>query len=139
MLRILVSVLMVGCLILLPLRTDDTKKEQEALQGTWKVTKLTLDGQAPPDGGNATLTFTADEVTPEIGGNKRPAAKYKLDPSKSPKQIDITTPENEMVQGIYEIKEDVLKLCMQRKGGRPTSFDASGEGIISIEAKKEKK
>jgi uncharacterized protein (TIGR03067 family) len=128
-------------LVLLPASADDTAKDAEALKGMWKVTKAMRGGQPQPDvDKGVVLHFTEDELAPEIGGKKEKAAKYKLDPSKSPKQIDLMpmgAPES--LKGIYELKGDTLKLCFARKGERPASFDATGEDIMYIEATKEKK
>jgi uncharacterized protein (TIGR03067 family) len=137
--RLLLGALVL-CLLGLPAAADDNKKDAEALKGTWKVTKVSVDGQTPPDADNAFLHLTTDELAPELGGRKQPPAKYKLDASKSPKQIDLEPPgQGMMIEGIYEIKGDTLKLCFRRMGGRPTSFDTTGEGVIKVEAKREKK
>src|SRR5262245_63737517 len=112
----LLTVAVVLCLLALPAAADDNKKDAEALKATWKVTKLSVNGQTPPDAEGAMLHITTDEITPEIGGNKRPPAKYKLEASKSPKQIDLETPEGKM-EGIYELKDDTLKFCFRREGG----------------------
>jgi uncharacterized protein (TIGR03067 family) len=124
------------CLSFLPM--DDTKKDQAALTGTWRVTKILTDKELPPDSDNTTLTFTASEITPKSGGREEWPAKYTLNPAKSPKQIDLHTPQEGTMLGIYEIKGDTLRLSVQRKGARPESFDAKGEGIVYVEAKREK-
>ena len=56
----------------------------------------------------------------------------KLDPSKSPKTIDVTVTEGlnkgAVMLGIYEINGDTLKVCFDPEGKkRPTEFkSASG-------------
>ena len=136
MYRMLAVLLVLGLSGFLPARADDNKKDQAALKGTWNVTKATVDGQPLPNSENIKLEFTEDQVTPKRPDREDKPAKYTLDSSKSPKQIDIMA-ESESMQGIYEIKEDTLRLCLG-KGNRPTSFDASGDKIIYIEAKKQK-
>jgi uncharacterized protein (TIGR03067 family) len=58
---------------------------------------------------------------------------FKIDPSKKPKEIDITLhlkQGDRTVLGIYEIKGDALKVCFfdSKSGRRPTEF-ATKEGL----------
>lgn len=135
--RIFAAALILGLACLLPARADDNKKDQAALKGTWKVTKIVVNGQSPPDAEHAALEITEDQITPKVPNRDEKPAKYTLDASKSPKQIDVTV-DNDTMQGIYEIKEDTVKFCLCKKGLRPSSFEATGQDIILIEAKKQK-
>jgi uncharacterized protein (TIGR03067 family) len=138
MYRTLTVLIVLGLVGFMPARADDKKKDQEALKGTWNVTKATMNGQPMPNAENIKLEFTEDQVTPKMPNREdNKPAKYTLDPSKSPKQIDIMA-ENETMHGIYEIKEDTLRLCLGKANNRPSSFDAVGEMVILIEAKKQK-
>jgi uncharacterized protein (TIGR03067 family) len=53
------------------------------------------------------------------------ALKIKLDPSRSPKEIDIKIGELPDALGIYELDKDTLKLCManHKDVPRPTKFE----------------
>lgn len=97
-----------------------------------------MNGQSPPDSDNVTLEITEDQITPKMPNRDEKPAKYTLDPSKSPKHIDLMV-DNRTMQGIYELKDDTLRLCFSRNGPRPSSFDGNGDGMMLIEAKKEKK
>jgi uncharacterized protein (TIGR03067 family) len=54
----------------------------------------------------------------------------KLDPTKKPKQIDLTTEQKgafkgHTLPGIYELKDDTVVLCLEaNKTDRPTKFEA---------------
>lgn len=136
--RRFLGVLLVG-MIAWPALADDVQKDKQALNGTWKVTKATRGGKTPPDTEKVTLLITEDEITPQVGDRKEKPAKYKLDASKSPKQIDLTPGGDMTISGIYEVKGDKLRLCFRRGGGeRPASFDAVGEEIMYLEAEKQK-
>jgi RNA polymerase sigma factor (sigma-70 family) len=110
----------------------DGPSDRDKLQGTWKVVAATLDGTT--DGPEVDqvkkqleIVFKGDKLTIKV------AADYKLDPTTSPKQIDLSVsyaPEEERrtIRGIYDLSGDDLKLCL---GGpdtdRPTAF-ASEKG-----------
>ena len=79
-------------------------------------------------------------------GNKKEKVAYKLDPSKNPKAIDLTTADKEkmMTAAIYELDGDTLKICWSEKDPdqRPTKFasDAdSGQTMIVLKRVKKDK
>ena len=116
-------------------RDDDAaKKELEAFTGTWTAVSATKDGKEEPKEGAAKnrlvvkgekYTFTgSDGVTVE--------GKHKLNPSKTPKEIEAvhTSGEGkgEKILGIYELTKDTYKVCLAPPGkDRPKEF-ASKEG-----------
>ena len=68
---------------------------------------------------------------------------FKIDPSKEPKEIDITLhlkqgerTVDKTVLGIYEIKGEALKLCyytsQRGRGGRPTEFSSKDDPGICL-------
>jgi uncharacterized protein (TIGR03067 family) len=71
--------------------------------------------------------------------------KFKLDPAKKPKTIDMTAEKakQEQVLGIYELKDDDLKLCFAKGGGeRPTEFISkagTNQTVIVLKRVKAKK
>ena len=89
----------------------------------------------------AKLVFTAEKVvvqTPVGKDTKDDPASYKLDSSKTPKEIDFTplegTVKGKTKEWIYSLDGDILKLCMPgpEGGPRPTELaaDESGKNIL---------
>jgi uncharacterized protein (TIGR03067 family) len=115
---------------------DAAKKEQQKLQGTWKVTALTYNGKDFFAKGQAAFDFIikGDEIV--VQGNDAVKKEYarlrfKLDPSVMPKIFDLTVTSgvqaDAKLEGIYELQADELKLCVRVFGqDRPNQFDAAG-------------
>lgn len=111
---------------------DDIK----ALQGGWEAVELVEKGErlkAPKSNNSVTFVFEADRV--EYGGFFGERGVVKLDESESPKSIDLTleptsvgqrqSGTKRMMQGIYELDADELKIAFPNKNGdpRPTKLD----------------
>jgi uncharacterized protein (TIGR03067 family) len=106
---------------------DAVKKDKEKLTGTWQVVAVEANGQKFP--AEATrdfrFIFTADSATRQRGGTSESGAGYRLDPSRSPKWIDMTGEKDgkaHAVPGLYALDGDTLKLCFQtdyKKDGQP--------------------
>jgi uncharacterized protein (TIGR03067 family) len=129
---------------------DDAKKDQEALQGTWRPVSSEQGGKDQTDEAkDHTLTFEKDTFTVKKGDEVRVKGTFKLDPSKKPKAIDMTVTQGprdddkgKELHGIYELDKDTLKWCTSEPGGeaRPKGF-ATKEGTkdLLVTLKKEKK
>lgn len=107
----------------------DTKSDQERIQGTWEVVSGETNGKAMPDAVGMKFVFTKDVWRIGKDGKDGLAVKYTLDPTKAPKAIDTThelDPGKPIVQlGIYELKEDALKISLEAAGrGRPATFES---------------
>jgi uncharacterized protein (TIGR03067 family) len=110
---------------------DDAK----SLQGEWRVVDIERDGKSPPqDPTDMVITFKGDEIS----GEGVAAAKYKLDPGKSPREIDITyldgPRKNVTARCIYSVEKDELKLCYPGSNGvRPKELKTkSGDGLLLL-------
>jgi uncharacterized protein (TIGR03067 family) len=84
---------------------------------------------------------TADKITFAMPGQEDQNASYKLDPTKKPKEIDLTPldgPANEKGKtgrAIYSLDGDVLKICMPGSlatGERPTELATKEGGKTSL-------
>jgi uncharacterized protein (TIGR03067 family) len=120
-------------------KPEDVKKEVAKFQGTWKITKIEREGDDLTDEiGDAELEVKGEEYTaPTI------AAKFKMDPSKKPKAIDVSYTEGpnagQTVKAIYKFDGDTFTMCraLTDAGPRPTEFAApAGSGKMCIVLKK---
>ncbi len=107
----------------------DLEKEARKFQGTWTFESSEADGQAVPADQlkGLILVFEGDKHTVKKGDEVLQVGVQKLDPSKSPKAIDVTMTEGPskgaVMLGIYEIDGDTLKVCFDPQGKkRPTEF-----------------
>ena len=125
----------------------DVKKELEKLQGTWTFESVEVGGKEEPaaDFKGMTVTFKGDKFTVKKGDEVIQVGTEKLDPSKSPKTLDVKVTEGlnkgAVMLGIYEISGDTLKVCFDPEGkNRPTEFkSASGSQTFVAVHKRVKK
>ncbi len=121
------------------LDTDTLQKELAALEGEWTMIAGERDGQPLPDDVvKDTKRISQDgETTIITAGQVQVRARYTIDPSKKPKQIDhaqFEGPNKGRTQlGIYEFSGDTVKFCFGGIGGeRPTEFKTTEGSARSI-------
>jgi uncharacterized protein (TIGR03067 family) len=102
-----------------------SKPDGELIQGSWSIIGLEAGGKAEPEKtyrGN-TFTFSKDKALLQERGHPPIDFTYTLDPTKSPKAIDLVTAKGSSpLRGIYKLAGDDLVLCLSLGGGRPTEF-----------------
>jgi uncharacterized protein (TIGR03067 family) len=78
------------------------------------------------------MVFAGDKLTLPIKGELKEVG-YKLDPARKPKQIDLLFGKGKTAKGIYLLKGDTLKLCVEKEPGgeRPGNF-ASTAGTTRV-------
>ncbi|HWY87488.1 MAG TPA: TIGR03067 domain-containing protein [Gemmataceae bacterium] len=113
------------------------QKELDAFQGKWVTASLIYNGKDFLANGKRGFHFVFNGAEASIEGDeavKKEYAKFKvkLDTATTPKCLDITVTGgiqlNATIEGIYELKDDELKICAKVFGNeRPTEF-ASGDG-----------
>jgi len=119
----------------------DLEKEVRKFQGTWTFESSETGGKELPTGElkGFILTFEGDKHTLKKGDEVVQVGTQKLDPSKSPKSIDVTMTEGPnkgtVMLGIYEIDGDTLKVCFDLQGKkRPTEFKSApgSENFVNV-------
>ena len=110
----------------------DVEKELKKLQGTWTFESVEVGGKEAPaaDFKGMTVTFEGGKFTVKNGDEVIQVGTVKLDPSKSPKTVDLTVADGvnkgAVMLGIYEISGDTLKVCFDPEGKkRPTEFKSA--------------
>jgi len=116
----------------------DVEKELKKFQGTWTFESVEAGGKQLPASAfkGMTVTFEGHKYTVKQGDEVIQVATQKLDPSESPKILDVTVTEGlnkgAVILGIYEISGDTLKVCFDPEGKRrPTEFK-SGSGSQTL-------
>lgn len=126
---------------------DEAKKDKEKLQGTWKALTAQRRGESDPTAEEHRLIFSGDEFTVKKGDETMIKGKFKIDPSKKPKEIDMEIIETKRdslkgkaALGIYELEGDTLKWCWNKPGGeRPKKFSSeAADEHLFVTLKREK-
>jgi uncharacterized protein (TIGR03067 family) len=102
--------------------------DHEKLQGTWALVSEERGGRQvePAEAKGATLTFEGERAILKHGGLSQ-EARFKLDPTRTPKEFDLTTDEEDgkakVHMGLYALEGDTLRLCISHPPHpRPTAF-----------------
>ena len=126
---------------------DKVAEEDKKFEGTWIVTAMEVGGQKVPEEGfkEMTFTFKGKNYEQKVGDMLVEAGKQDLDPSKTPKLMDITVSEGEAKGekqlAIYEIDGDKAKICAAIHGDkeRPSKFETKeGSKNMIFELKRKK-
>ena len=130
-----------------PPADESLKTERERLQGNWKLVGAVMSGHrlTNEELGVADLdhvVFSDDTVSLNKAGEKDCKAKYRLDPGKRPREIDMI-PEDGPHKGkttrwIYFVERDSLKLCYDAEQitQRPTALTSTEDSdrvILSLQ------
>jgi uncharacterized protein (TIGR03067 family) len=96
---------------------DLVKKEYDRFEGTWKMESFTFDGKPSPIEDFADFRMTLKgETFSTVTAQEKTKGTYTIDPSKSPKTIDITFSGEQRdgvtMLGIYELDGDTYTVCL---------------------------
>ncbi len=134
-------------------QAQDAKKDQEQLQGTWKMVSREFMGKKASDEeikklntkivvkGDTITVWSQDAGTDEVVSE----VKFKLDPTTKPKSLDFTMTsgptKGQTAVAIYELEGDSLKVCYAvGEAKRPTQFAAANNTEwVLLSYKREKK
>jgi uncharacterized protein (TIGR03067 family) len=131
--RTVLLVIAAGLLVAGDSAKENVQKELEKFRGTWKFVSIENEGQAVPKAQyeGARLTLKGDQFTFRQGADSTHGT-FKVDPAKQPKTIDVTFTDGpdkgKTIVGVYELKGDTYKVCLQLKGKeRPKEFRSQAE------------
>lgn len=124
---------------------DDKKevpKELVPFQGSWKVVKAEFDGKEAPGGlqEEVRFTFSGNKLSIKEGKNMPQEGTYAIDSKKDPAEIDLFSPKNEKILGIYKFdKNNKLTVSFIKKpdAPRPKKFGEAEAVVIVMEKVKE--
>jgi uncharacterized protein (TIGR03067 family) len=108
--------------------TEAALKEMTKLDGKWKFNKIVLDGKTIDFGSE--WQFKGEKVVELFGGLQRRAGVIRLDPEKSPKEIDVNFNDGKgggmtgKFLGVYELDGDKLTICLGTDGNRPSELES---------------
>jgi len=129
---------------------DKTANDNKALQGVWQAVSLEGNGEARPDdeAKELQIVFKGDEIFAVKPKGEDPHLKFKLDPSKTPKTIDLIhiegSDKGKTAAGIYCLKDGRLRVCInifgQDTSQRPKEFKTqAGDGTVFATLERAKK
>jgi RNA polymerase sigma-70 factor (ECF subfamily) len=118
---------------------DDAK----ALQGEWLAVWIEADGKKvdADEVAELRLTFRGQELTvgSADGQGRSRKSNFKLNPTRSPKEIDLISldgqEKGQTTPGIYALDKGRLQICMPRDAGgrRPKDFETrKGDGLLVL-------
>ena len=122
-------------------KEEAVKKDRQRIAGSWRVVELVVDGKPADEADARKLTVVnGSDGTWSLRseGNEISRGTSTFDPTQKPKHIDFTPTigdvKDKLHLGIYELGDDVRKLCFAPAGeDRPTEFSSeSGSGNILV-------
>lgn len=129
-----------------PADDKDAKADLGRLTGTWVGVAVTQDGKELSKAeAEAVRLVVRGEAYALKMGDQDIEGTHKLDPSKTPKEIDAVRTKGphkgEKMLGIYELTSDSFKVCLAAPGkDRPAALkSAAGSGTRLYVFKREKK
>jgi uncharacterized protein (TIGR03067 family) len=127
-------------------KKGEARKDLEALQGSWTMASLVINGETLPEGFVKTgkLAVEGDVYRLEFGTNSA-TSTIKVVATGSPTAIDFTYTDGpqkgETVKGIFTLDGDTLTICrgLTEGKGRPTKLAAPAEsGLLMVTWKRSK-
>ena len=126
----------------------EVRKELKRLEGTWEVVFLVVDGEEkPPEGPfkGLQVVMTGDQRVVKAGAVAITQETFQIDPAARPRRMDLSIAQGmskgQVIQGIYDLDGETLRVCLAMKGGpRPTEMVSKpGSGYTLLTHKSARK
>ena len=141
--RSIVPFLLAGLLLGVAQGGDATKKDEEAIQGSWFIVDAITRGEKSPKSKfeDVEVVFAGNKMLLKHKGNTDKEAVFRLDAGKTPRTFDV----EEIFRAIYSLETDTLKICEYHMAAaakdekRPAEFSSTkdnGCDLIILERKK---
>jgi uncharacterized protein (TIGR03067 family) len=116
----------------------------DKLQGKWEIVRLSVDASGSAadylmaNAKGAVLIIRNNRCGME-GSDKGFPVRLSIDPSKSPKHLDIEVQDGEPGRGIYKLEGEQLTVCLAGSAGnrRPIAFEVR-DGAFTVVLKKKR-
>jgi uncharacterized protein (TIGR03067 family) len=129
-----------------PPKIPTVKDELNLLQGTWQVSSWEESGKpiTAREMKDRNVFFGGNVFMFRKGEKVFQAGAMQLDPSKSPKTVNLSVKEGEgrdgVLLGVYSIENDTVKLCFDPSGqARPKSFKSDADNEFTFVTLKKQK
>jgi uncharacterized protein (TIGR03067 family) len=98
-------------------------------------------GKVIPDPGDDPVIFVffkGGKTTLKNRGKPEIEGTWKVNPNKTPKEIDLLAAGNDVRKGLYQLDGDTLKVAVTiaKKEERPTAFDSQGVAVMILKRQK---
>jgi len=125
-----------ACLLAGAALAQDAASDLKKMAGTWKTVVQEAFGKPTPkdeiEKTAGRLIVKGDSYEVYFGKKSIDKGTIKLDASKTPREIDVKTQNDEIMKGIYKIEKDEMTVCFGQPGiERPKEFKTK-EGQILI-------
>jgi uncharacterized protein (TIGR03067 family) len=116
--------------------------DRQRLQGVWSLSCGAVSGRPGGPDGKLRWTIAGDQIVLEM--NDRWVGKCTLDPTRSPKRINVAATSSdgaaEQILGVYEVRGDKLCVCLAfGDDPRPESLRSSrGASQVSLTLKRQR-
>jgi uncharacterized protein (TIGR03067 family) len=135
-----------ACALMLANHLVALAADDKPLDGEWTITAMEFRGLMLPEDDlkEAVIRFAEGKLKATVGDDVTNVSNFRLDTTAKPPTIDFDVLEGpdkgQKQPGIYELKDDVLTLCINTGGDeRPTEFRAPEDkkyALITLQRKK---
>lgn len=127
---LIASVLLAACV------TGCGRPAHEELRGAWQVSRIINNGQPAPEEELKGMewVFAGDQLTMRGPGEGPDVVAVKLDPTREPREMDLTGPDT--LRAIYKLEGKTLTIALPprtaKPSARPTKFEFEPGSELSV-------